>query len=287
MTQGPGNRSYSSQRRANRGGRAKPTLVTATTNEDIDNDQSTQNGDALIAESDIAEEDQDALIVPPESAPAPSRKLPRFFSTVGRSEKAKEVSDEEAAQARIARATRGKTATKAAASATTSDEVQTATTKTTASKETAAAPARTRANAPARPPSPFKTKYIIGMVVYLLGAQLIGTFEQNFFVSNHMNSELAHFNLFGLPFVIYTSTLAFLATLIILLVVLAKFDFLPRSLSALGGQPAPRRGTTTSRSNSSNDVMRTPQPTMRQGVSGEDDDLYREYRENQRRTRKK
>jgi hypothetical protein len=284
MTQGPGNRSYSTSRRANRGGRAKPTLVTTTTNEDNDNDQIGQNGDALLAESDAAVEDQDALLAAPELAPAPSRRLPRFFSTVGRSDKAKEVSDEEAAQARIARATRGKSATKAAANATTGVEDQTSTTKATTSKEIA--PARTRANVPARPASPFKTKYIIGMVVYLLGAQLIGTFERNFFVSNHMDSTLANFNLFGLPLVISASTLAFLATLIILLVVLAKFDFLPRSLSALGGQPAPRRGTTSTQ-RSSNDIMRTPPPTMKQGVSGEDDDLYREYRTNQRRTRKR
>jgi hypothetical protein len=286
MTQGPGNRSNSNHRRANRGGRAKPTLVTTTTNEDSNNTLPGQDGDALLAESDVAVEDQDTMLAPPEPAPAPasSRKLPRFFSTVGRSGKTQEVSEEEAAQARLARATRGKAATKAAASAASSDAMVPAE-KAAATKETA--PARSRANAPARPASPFKTKYIIGMVVYLLGAQLIGTFERNFFVSNHMDATLTSFNLFGLPFVISASTLAFLATLIILLVVLAKFDFLPRSLSALGGQPASRRGTTTASQRNGNDMMRTPPPTMKQGISGEDDDLYREYRSNQRRTRKK
>jgi hypothetical protein len=286
MTQGPGNRAYSASRRANRGGRAKPTLVTATTNDDISNDQLAQNGDALLAESDVAVEAQDTLSALQKAAPAVSRKLPRFFSTVGKSDKAKEVSEEEAAQARIARATRGKSATKAAA---TSSDVPVTTTQveTAKAKEPAPAPARARANAPARPPSPFKTKYIIGMVIYLLGAQFIGTYEKDFFVSNHMESVLTSFKLFGLPLIISTSTLAFLVTLVVLLVVLAKFDLLPRSLSALSGQPASRRGAPATQRSSNNEVYRTPQPTMKQGVSGEDDDLYREYRENQRRTRKR
>jgi hypothetical protein len=267
MTQGTGNRST---KRSLRAGRYKPTLVTTPEAEAGDEQQEAVQE---VEETTPVEETPTEV-----AAPTTRRRLPRFFSTVGKSEQEQEVSEETVVQARLARATRGKTA-KAETAQVANDE------EAAEPERKAAAPARVTParNAPARPASPFKMKYIIGMVVYLLGAQLIGSLEVNLFTSYKIDSTLAAFSLFGLPIVVKTSTLVFLVILVLLLVILAKLDLIPRSLSAFTGQPPQKRGSPSSRSNNGNEVVRTPQPTMRQGVSGADDDLYQQYRSNQRR----
>ncbi len=282
MTQGPGNRSYSTHKRSNRGGRNKPTLVTTPVSENTEmaGEQAAEDTPSPVEESAAAEQVQ-ASPAPP--APS-SRRLPRFFSHVGKSSQAQEVDETEAAQARLARATRSKTTpAKAAASETTTEDESRQEQKATTRKEPA------RAGAPSRPASQsaFKTKYIIGMGIYLIGAQLIGTYEHNFFVANHLDSLLAKFSVFGLPMVIYTSTLVFLLTLIVLLVILARLDLIPRSFGALAGQPPQQNRRGGSNRQNSSDTGRTQQPTMRQGVKGADDDLYQQYRANQRKGRKK
>jgi uncharacterized protein YecT (DUF1311 family) len=72
-------------------------------------------------------------------------------------------------------------------------------------------------------------------------------------------------------------------TLIILLVVLARFDLIPRSLGAMSGQQSSRSGQSSSQSENTKDS----QPTIKQGVKGADDDLYQEYREQQRYLQKR
>jgi hypothetical protein len=269
MTQGTGNRPT---KRALRAGRYKPTLVTTP---ETEAGEEQQEAVQEVEETTPVEETPTEV-----AAPTTRRRLPRFFSTVGKSEQEQEVSEETVVQARLARATRGKTAKTETAQAADDEE------EAAEPERKAAAPARTTParNAPARPASPFKMKYIIGMVVYLLGAQLIGSLEVNLFTSYKIDSTLAAFNLFGLPIVVKTSTLVFLVILVVLLVILAKLDLIPRSLSAFTGQPPQKRGSTSSRQrDNGNEVVRTPQPTIRQGVSGADDDLYQQYRSNQRR----
>ncbi len=266
MTQGTSNRS---NKRSPRAGRSKPTLVTTPESETGEEQQ-----------LETPEVEETIPVAETTTKAAPARRLPRFFSTVGKSEKEQEVSEEEVVQARLARATRSKAA-KAEAAPTASVKMQAVEQERKAEVPAKAAP--TRANAPARPPSPFKMKYIIGMLVYLLGAQLIGQFEQSLFKTYGIDSVLAQFNLFGLPVTISTSTLAFLVILVLLLVILARLDLIPRSFSALTGQPPQKRGSSSGRQNNKNEVARTPQPTVRQGVQGADDDLYQQYRSNQRR----
>src|SRR5262245_26538449 len=246
-------------RRSARAGRNRPELITSTSMEEGKEDASTVEDSPTLEES---QQELEATAVTPRK-----RKLASFFSTVGRSEKAQES---EAAQARIARATRGKAVKDSG--------------KAEAGEEKASAPARP---APARPASPFKTKYLLGMVIYLFGAQFIGIYEQAFLQANHLNTVLTTFSLFGGKVTISTSTLVFLATLLLLLVVLARFDLIPRSLGALSGQQSSQTRRSTSSGQGTSDNARQPQPTMRQGVSGADDDLYQEYRANQRRTRKR
>src|SRR5205085_2794509 len=139
---------------------------------------------------------------------------------------------------------------------------------------------------PARPSSGFKMRYILGLVIYLLGAQLIGAYETTFLNANHLDNLLFSIG----PVAIRTSTLVFLATLVILLIVLARFDLIPRNLGAMMGQPTPSRKAGPAPSGTDESV-KTATPTMKQGVKGADDDLYQEYREQrryqQRRDRKR
>jgi hypothetical protein len=253
-------------RRSARAGRNRPELVTSTSMEEVKEDAPTVEDSPTLEES---QQELEATAVTPRK-----RKLADFFSTVGRSEKAPEVQESEAAQARIARATRGKAARDGA-------KPEAEETKATPKASVPARPA------PARPASPFKTKYLLGMVIYLFGAQFIGIYEQGFLQANHLNTVLTTFSLFGGKVIISTSTLVFLATLLLLLVVLARFDLIPRSLGALSGQQSSQARKSTSSSQGTSDNARQPQPAMKQGVSGADDDLYQEYRANQRRTRKR
>lgn len=265
MTQSTSNRSFSNKR-SPRAARNKPSLVTPSDTEVNDSEQSQAELDtsAPVEESAPAPETSKSV------ASSPARRLPRFFSTVGKNEKEQEASEQEVVQARIARATRGKAVAKAE------------TTKAASVKEqTPAKTAPSRANAPARPASPFKTKYIIGMVVYLLGAQLIGGLLVNLFATYKIDVLLAQFSLFNFPIVIKTSTLAFLVVLVGLLILLARLDLIPRSFSALSGTSSQRGRTTLINQNS--DEPRAPLPTTRQGVSGADDDLYQQYQANRRR----
>jgi hypothetical protein len=140
-------------------------------------------------------------------------------------------------------------------------------------------------SAPARPRSGFKMRYIWGMVIYLLGAQLLGAYEQSFLRPiDHVLFTIG-------PVAISISMLAFLATLVILLIVLARFDLIPRNLGALMGQSTPARNASATQTQKTQESVKTPPPTMKQGVKGADDDLYQEYREQrryqQRRDRKK
>ncbi len=265
------------QRRAARGTRGRPVLVTSA-NTPTSEENMPEQAQSSVATSAPAVEP--GIAPAPASVPSPNapkgRRLPGFFSTLGRGSQGTDESKQEKdiAQARIARATRGKSVTAKTAAVSASAE----TAKPTASSEKESSAKATPA--PARPRSAntgFKTRYIIGMAIYLLVAQFVGYGITSFFAANKMDTILTQFTLFGGQVVIKTSTLIYLAVLIILLVVLARFDFLPRSLSSA------TRTSRTSGSNDGNDSMKTAQPTMRQGVQGADDDLYREYRLNQRR----
>jgi hypothetical protein len=248
-------------RRAAHAGRNRPELVTSTS--EVKNDAPILETDQPTEEATLAPNEQ------PVSSPSPARRLADFFSTVGRSEKSQAAQETEVAQARITRASRGK------ASGTTNDSPS----SETRQQPKASAPARTT---PARPASPFKTKYLLGIAIYLFGAQAIGGIEQKFLTDNHLNVVLGH--PFGIT--LMTWQVAYLITLLVLLLILARLDLVPRSLGAMSGQQSSqsRRGTSQG---TSEDNVKSPPPTMKQGVKGEDDDLYQEYRSNQRRAKKR
>jgi hypothetical protein len=272
MTQEPDRRPSSPHRRSTRAGRNRPVLVTSTENEES---AEVVEEAAPTLEKSLSElEAQNPLVAPSR------RRLPNFFSTIGKKTEAPQEVD--TAQARLARATRGKVSPAKPSSDGESDQ----------KAEVKRAKEPVKPATPPRPAGVFKTRYLIGMALYLLGANFIGAFETNLFRANHiddLNHPLTQFNLFGGLVKIYPSTLAFLATLIILLVALARLDLIPRSFSALGGQTSSssnRRGGSSNNNQNRSDNVRSAPPTMRQGVKGADDDLYQEYRTNQRRRKK-
>jgi len=270
MTQEPVRRPSSTHRRSARVPRNRPVLVTSTENEGNENEQVGEDTSPTLEESLAEVQAQNPAVTPSK------RRLPNFFSTVGKRAPTPASQETDAAQARLARATRGKVSpTRSSTSIEQKSEV-------TREKE----PART--TQPARPTSAFKTRYLIGMGIYLLGANFIGVFVTSFFQGNHLDSVLTTFNLFGGLIVVRTSTLAYLAILVILLVLLARFDLIPRNFSAMTGmssQSSRRGGSSNTNRNSSENGRNTP-PTMKQGVKGADDNLYQEYRSNQRRRKK-
>src|SRR6266480_4402381 len=208
------------------------------------------------------------------------RRFPKFFSNVGKNENDSTVESDQAS-ARIARATRNSTVSSAnnlAAKDSTPAQSQSNANKVSTNK---AAPKSTPAKAQPRQGA-FKTKYLYGMIIYVVVAMFVGQYERAFLVSNHLDKVLFQIG----SFVVTTSTALYLLTLIILLVILARFDLIPRSLGAMSGQStgqSARSGQSSSRSENTKDT----QQTMKQGVKGADDDLYQEYREQQRYLQKR
>jgi hypothetical protein len=277
MTQDSDRQLSSSTKRSARAGRNRPVLVTSQDgegNELTGIEESTPTLEESVAEVEAQN--------PPVASPR--RRMPAFFSTIGKRSQAEEESQEiDPAQARIARATRSKTTTSKASS---EDNVKQ---KPEVKKEAASS----RSTASSRPNSIFKTRYLIGMGLYLLAANFIGAIETNLMRAYHLDAILTEFNLFGGKIIISTSTLVFLATLVIILVALARLDLIPRNFSAMmGGSSSQqnRRGSgsgSSSRNQGSTEGGRTIPPSMKQGVKGADDDLYQEYRSNQRRAKKR
>jgi hypothetical protein len=269
--------STSRKRRTARAQRNRPVLVTSTAVEQREDD---------IQDTLPIEAPQSEVAPAPPAVPATTsmvgrmRKLRSFLPTMGKSEQEAATKEVDVAQARLARATRGKATASQSAVAKDDKPVETrATRPTTASK---ASPVPERRS----PPSTFKPRYILGMGIYLLAANFIGVFEQQLLRTYRLDTVLTQFNLFGGIVRISTSTVLFLATLVVLLVILARFDLIPRNLGAAAGSPIQRSGQ-SQRATDNGDGSRSPQPTMRQGVKGADDKLYQEYRANQRREKKR
>jgi hypothetical protein len=267
--QGTQQEKAASNKRSNRAGRNRPVLVSSTSNDQVPMDQpvvETSDATLPVAEDSPTTKVEDAR----------PRRLPKFFSSVGKDTK-EQTEEADPRVARIARATRGsgvspasnRTIEESKATEPKSSPGKAASTKTTARAATTATPQR---------PGGFKMRYLLGMLLYLLLAEVIGGFEKNLLVSNHLDKLLFQLG----PLAITTSTALFLLTLLILLLILARLDLVPRNLGALMGQSTAQRGRSGQSQNTSGSEAKGSQPTMKQGVKGEDDDLYQEYREQQR-----
>ena len=246
----------------------RPVLVTPSSNDLASREQS----DEEISET---VEPVEEVVLPTTIEETHPRRFPKFFSSVGKSENSNTVEADQAS-ARIARATRNSGASSANNRAA-NDSIP-AQTQSNANK---VAPKSTPTKAPARQGG-FKTKYLYGMVIYVVAAMFVGQYERAFLVSNHLDNVLFKVG----SFAVTTSTALYLLTLIILLVILARFDLIPRSLGAMSGQSTSQSGR-SGQSSSQSDNTKNTQPTMKQGVKGADDDLYQEYREQQRYLQKR
>ena len=253
--------------------RKRPVLVSTTSQgtqeslEDQIEQPEPESGDArvrtepLTVASVTTETPAKARLVP---------RLPSFFSKVEKTVEEPATSQEEIVKARLARAQKG--TPKAEATPTVST--------TKAQDEKKPARAANRAATTASPNKLFKTRHFIGMAFYLLAAELLLPLETSLFSRLGIERPLANFNLFNIPMRITSSVLLNLATLVIFLLVLVKFDLLP---SSMGGRTA---ATAQAQQREQRAADRQQQPTVRQGVKGENDDLYRAYRTNQRKEKK-
>lgn len=248
-----------SSKRAHRANR--PVLVTAQ--------ESADNAEATGQVTEEAAQPETPVAVQT-AEPGERKRRPGFFSNIGKSDKAADKPTADPQAARMARAMRGRS-------------VEASQTKEPAKEKKAPAASNSSrsSSAPARPRSAFKMRYLLGMMAYLLIADVLGVWITNWMVANKLDGLVFTAG----PIRATRSTLVFLALLIIILVVMAKLDLIPRSLSAMsGGTPAPRKGAGAPppRAKASTFETKTPHPTVKQGVKGEADDLYQEYRENQR-----
>lgn len=247
-------------KRAHRASRNRPVLVTESGNA-----EATTETVKEVAASGTSVAVEEMTIT--EVQPAPRRR-PGFFANVSKATPPTDQTEADPKAARLARAMRGKA---------------TAPEKPTKEKEKSQAASATRlATTPVRPrpSSGFKMRYIWGMVIYLLVADFLGVYVTNFMTANHLDATLFTWG----PIIGKTSTLIFLGILIVILIVMARFDLLPRSFAAMANS----NNTTSQRTNLTRSKgeptfeTRSAQPSLKQGVQGESDDLYREYRENQR-----
>ena len=253
-------------KRSKSAGKNRPALVTSS------NDVAK---DSLVEMTSDTTQPVKEVTSPPTVEDTRPRRFPKFFSSVGKNENDGAVEADQAA-ARIARATRN-SAVSSASSRTAKDskpaESQSNTNKVSTNKATPkTAPAKA-----AQSRGGFKTKYLYGLVIYVIAAMLVGQYERAFLVSNHLEKVLFQIG----SFAVTTSTALYLLTLILLLVVLARFDLIPRSLGAMSGQSTAQSGK-SGQSPSRSEDTKGSQPTTKQGVKGADDDLYQEYREQQR-----
>jgi hypothetical protein len=201
-----------------------------------------------------------------ESEAAAPRKGPRFFSSAKKTEQLSDTPKADPVAARLARALRGKS-------------VEAPKEKEAAREKKGVNAASKAGAAPARPKSGFKMKHIWGMVSYLLIADFLGVWIQSYMQAHGLDAVVFTVSAFQAR----RSTLVFLALLIIILIVMARLDLIPRSLGAAmsGSSTTGRTGSSSSNKKPTFEAREAP-PTIKQGVQGAHDDLYREYRQNQR-----
>lgn len=208
------------------------------------------------------------------ATPAKARRgprLPGFFPKVEKTVEEPETSQEVVVKARLARAKK----------ATSKSEIAPAASEKKESDKKPAGGAN-RTAAANRPEPLFKTRHLLGMGLYLIGAEFLLPYETTLFRQYKLEQTVGQIPYLNVP--LTTSILLNLATLIVFLVILVKLDLLPTSLASKSAAAARAQQKQREQSTSG---TKQPQLTMRQGVKGEDDDLYQAYRSNQRKEKKR
>src|SRR3989441_4293253 len=258
-------------RRGSRAGRNRPELVSPASSDQVTKEQP----DAVEETSETTQPVEEVATPTTKIEDARPRRLPKLFSRVGKNEKeqAPEANPTAARIARATRSTRGATASSRVIKESKSTESGSSANKASSNTTNA----KTASTTAPRRSGGMKMRYMMGMLLYLVLAEVIGGFERTLLITNHLDKVLVQLGSISVS----TSTVLFLVTLIVVLVVLTRFDLLPRSLGALAGQSTPQRDQSGG-SASGSEAMKGPPPTMKQGVKVSDDDPYQEYREQQR-----
>lgn len=242
--------------------RNQPVLVAATTAEN-----SSHQGEKLTI--DTATNIKQEIETSTTSEPLPEKQaqhlspLPKFFSRVDKSEQ----KEEEIAKARLARANHNPDRPASTIKTKTETKQQS---KTTEHREPL-----------------FKIRHFIGMTIYLFGAQLILPYEFALAHQLGIDHPIYTLRIFNNSIALSSAVFLNIATLILLLYILVKLDFLPNTASAkLRAEQKAREQQRTNRQHATPTVKNAP-PPIKLGVKGQDDDLYRAYRANQRREKKR
>lgn len=229
--------------------------------------KATRAEETILASEEAQSASQIAIEEKPTISEEGGRKHgPRFFSSVNRAEKVSDQPKADPIAARLTRALRGR-----GVDGPKENEI-------VKEKKGATASGRPASATPTRPKSGFKMKYIWGMMIYLLIADFLGVWIQSWMQSHGLDATVFTISSFQAK----RSTLIFLALLIVILVLMARFDLIPRSLGA-----AMSSSSTTGKSTSGTKTTPTFESkelplSIKQGVQGDHDELYREYRQNQR-----
>jgi hypothetical protein len=248
------------KQRRTRQRRKHPVLITTTESENA-----LPQTDELVLDADSEQEAEATTAAESASATKarPLSRLPKFFSRVDKSEQ----KEDDVAKARLARANHDKADRGSKAS------IVKANTKNDTKPQSKREPL-------------FKIRHFVGMTVYLFGAQLILPYEAFLLDRLGLNHPypVTIFN-FTIPL---SSALFFnIATLIVFLYILVKLDLLPNTASArIRAQQKAQEQQSQDGQNAAPAVKNVP-PPMKLGIKGQDDDLYRAYRTNQRREKKR
>ncbi|HTI14010.1 MAG TPA: hypothetical protein VL461_05480 [Dictyobacter sp.] len=259
----------STRRRRTRNPRNRPTLITGT--EQL---QPASDTNEVVSDTEPLDTQTEPLAetASPVESIAPTPRA-GFFSKVEKEETTTE--EKNVVQARMARAFKRVTNKVAPKATETNDETKATTAPSGTTKKAS--------STPQRPPTMFKPRHLAGMAVYLLGAQFLLPYEHVLMVNLGGDPTLTSFKIGSFNVALTPSFILNILTLIILLFVLVKFDFLPS-----GKQFAQQQTNDRLKSqNRAGAASRPAQPAIRQGVKGEDDDLYQAYRVNQRREKKR
>lgn len=193
--------------------------------------------------------------------------LPKFFSRVDKSEQ----KEEEVIKARLARANHDKV----------SQNSKMSTVKAKTKNDTKLQSKTTERREPL-----FKIRHFIGMTIYLFGAQFILPYE--FALAHQLGIDHTYpVTIFNFTIPLSSALFLNIATLILFLYILVKLDLLPNTASAkLRAEQKAQEQQSKNRQHTAPVVKNVP-PPMKLGVKGQDDDLYRAYRSNQRREKKR
>lgn len=254
------------KQRRTRQRRNQPVLVAATEikNSSLEIEQTIETDTDSEQDTETTTTSESA----PETKTQPFSHLPKFFSRVDKSEQ----KEEEVVKARLARANADKAGR----------DGKVSTVKAKTKNETKPQSKTTERREPL-----FKIRHFVGMTIYLFGAQFIMPYE--FALAHQLGMDRPFYTLmiFNNPLPLSPAIFLNIATLIVFLYILVKLDLLPNTASAkLRAEQKVREQQSKNRQNAAPAVKNVP-PPMKLGVKGEDDDLYREYRANQRREKKR